>query len=283
MMIKANLKYWDYLAPAWTAWENSGMTPASLQHIYPLLTPPVLVIGAGQGLIVDWLLKNGKECIGVDVSEEMRRYAKQRRGLNIQSGLAENLPFEKDQFCSVIITTGVVNSCDMNRITAIFAEANRVLIKEGIIATGLFVPTQASLKLGHHLGYFLDGKQMQHRLFQIWAAAVDNAGMQSINDNTFEQWAHLVAKWTRCSPLDAYQRVIGYGETFRSVVDHIDRGANLLRQQHIEPYKQLDRAMDFELVNLLPLAVTYLEKLGNQMLSMTHEKSIATLTLVAIT
>ena len=44
--------FWDALAPYHSKIENSYLDLSSLRRILPNIDPPVLVVGAGQGLIV---------------------------------------------------------------------------------------------------------------------------------------------------------------------------------------------------------------------------------------
>ena len=66
--------FWDALAPHHAALENSYLDLSSLRRIRQVVRPPVLVVGAGQGLIVAALKSQGLQCDGVDLSAEMIRY-----------------------------------------------------------------------------------------------------------------------------------------------------------------------------------------------------------------
>src|SRR5437762_4870404 len=73
--------FWDALAPHHSALENSYLDLPSLRRMQHEIRPPVLVVGAGQGLIVAALQAQSLQCDGVDLSAEMIRYARLRRGL----------------------------------------------------------------------------------------------------------------------------------------------------------------------------------------------------------
>jgi len=85
--------FWDALAPYHSTVENSYLDLPSLDGILRDIHPPVLIVGAGQGLIVAELQKNGVRCDGVDLSSEMIRYAKLRRGLDLIQADARATPF----------------------------------------------------------------------------------------------------------------------------------------------------------------------------------------------
>lgn len=83
--------FWDALAPHHSALENSYLDLPSLCRIQQEIRPPVLVVGAGQGLIVAALQAQGLQCDGVDLSAEMIRYAQLRRGLALVHAGADDI------------------------------------------------------------------------------------------------------------------------------------------------------------------------------------------------
>src|SRR5947207_12814024 len=101
--------YWDALAPHHSSLENNYFDLSGLRRIVHDIHQPVLVVGAGQGLIVAELLKNGFQTDGVDLSSKMIRYAKTRRGLTLVHADARALPFEKGSYETIIYATGVVD------------------------------------------------------------------------------------------------------------------------------------------------------------------------------
>src|SRR5438067_4460196 len=93
--------YWDALAPHHSSLENNYFDLPSLRRIIHDIHQPVLVVGAGQGLIVEELIKNGFQTDGVDLSSEMIRYAKERRGLAIIEANAKALPFGRGTYGTI--------------------------------------------------------------------------------------------------------------------------------------------------------------------------------------
>jgi 2-polyprenyl-3-methyl-5-hydroxy-6-metoxy-1,4-benzoquinol methylase len=86
-------EFWDALAPHHGALEDSYLDLASLRGMIHAIQPPVLVVGAGLGLLVEDLRRGGFRCDGVDLSSEMVRYAKLRRGISIVEASARAMPF----------------------------------------------------------------------------------------------------------------------------------------------------------------------------------------------
>ncbi len=98
--------FWDALAPYHSKLENSYLDLPSLRRIVQDIYPPVLVVGAGQGLIVAGLQKKGVQCAGVDLSSEMIRYARIWRGLDLVQADASAMPFGKGSYRTIIYATG---------------------------------------------------------------------------------------------------------------------------------------------------------------------------------
>src|SRR5260370_30599060 len=100
---------WNALAPLHSSIENNYLNLPSLRRIIHDIHQPVLVVGAGQGLIVAELRKNGFRTDGVDLSSEMIRYAKTRRGLRLVQADARAMPFGERTYDTIIYATGVVD------------------------------------------------------------------------------------------------------------------------------------------------------------------------------
>src|SRR5664279_906803 len=100
--MKQTSDFWDALAPHHAAIENNYFDLSSLRRILPELREPVLVVGAGQGLIVAELLKMGMQCDGVDFSSEMLRHARLRRGLSLIQADAKVMPLKNGAYQTIV-------------------------------------------------------------------------------------------------------------------------------------------------------------------------------------
>ncbi len=81
-------------------------TECALSLILPIKGKKVLDVGCGTGNFTRKLQVLGYEVVGVEPSEPMRRKAVQK-GVRCTSGLAEDLPFEKNSFDAVISIAAV--------------------------------------------------------------------------------------------------------------------------------------------------------------------------------
>jgi len=131
--------FWNALAPHHAAIEDNYLDRASLRRIADEIKEPVLVVGAGQGLIVAELQKKGLRCDGVDFSTEMIRYAKIRRGLTLVQADARRMPFENGSYSTIIFATGVIDFMgDEGEIRAMLTEAKRVVKESGAIFVAFY-------------------------------------------------------------------------------------------------------------------------------------------------
>ena len=113
----------------------------------------MLVVGAGQGLIVAELLKNGFRSDGVDLSFEMIRYAKTRRGLTFVQADARAMPFGERTYETIIYATGVVDFIgDEEQIRVIMNEARRIINRSGNIFVAFYRLSAASENFLARLG-----------------------------------------------------------------------------------------------------------------------------------
>ncbi len=95
---------------------------------------PVLVVGAGQGLLVAELRSEDFQCDGVDFSCEMIGHAKSRRGLDLIQADASALPLGNAIYETIIYATGVVDfNGDEEAIQNILSEGRRVVRPGGRI------------------------------------------------------------------------------------------------------------------------------------------------------
>ena len=131
--------FWEALAPHHSAIENNYLDLPSLRRIIHDIHQPVLVVGAGQGLIVEELQKKGLHAEGVDLSSEMIRYAKKRRGLTLVRADARAMPFGEGAYETIIYATGVVDFIgDDAQIEVILNEARRIVTQSGRIFVAFY-------------------------------------------------------------------------------------------------------------------------------------------------
>ena len=132
-------RFWDVLAAHHASIEDNYLGLASLRHIIGELRSPVLVIGAGQGLLVAELQSKGFRCDGVDFSAEMVRYARSRRTIDLIQADATALPLGDATYESVIYATGVIDfNGDEEAIQRMLNQGRRVVKPGGKIFVAFY-------------------------------------------------------------------------------------------------------------------------------------------------
>ena len=71
------LKFWEAIAPYLFYLEDNHLDLDSINKLMDLIDGPVLIVGAGQGLLVEELKKKGYTVDGVDIIPLMINYAKE--------------------------------------------------------------------------------------------------------------------------------------------------------------------------------------------------------------
>ena len=156
-------KFWDALAAHHAAIEDNYLDLASLRCIVDDIRSPVLVVGAGQGLLVAELQAKGFQCEGVDFSAEMVWYAKSRRGLDLILADAAALPLGDATDETVIYATGVIDfNGHEEAIRQMLTEGRRVLKPGGKIFVAFYRMSPAMEYFLQRLG-LLNHHVFQHR------------------------------------------------------------------------------------------------------------------------
>lgn len=165
-------KFWDALAPYHAAIEDNYLDRASLRTMIDDVRSPVLIVGAGQGLLVAELQSRGFQCDGVDFSSEMIRHAKLRRGLSLIEANAKAMPLKTAAYETVICATGVIDFVgDEAEIKRILNEAARVVRPTGHIFVAFYRASPAVENLLTALGLLRN-----HVLSQREALAINRLG-----------------------------------------------------------------------------------------------------------
>ncbi len=151
---------WKAWAPYWRNIENTYLDVPTIRRLEPEITSPVLLVGAGQGLLVDRLRKDGFCADGIDSEPEMVVYAGKRRGLELIAADARAMPFADQSYATAIVATGVVDFLDDNKtIRSILAETIRVTRQSGDVFIAFHKMRERVERVLDQLGMFVgDGR-----------------------------------------------------------------------------------------------------------------------------
>jgi ubiquinone/menaquinone biosynthesis C-methylase UbiE len=124
--------FWTNWSPYWSYQEDFHLDLEAINKLTVAIIDPVLIVGAGQGLLVEQLRKKMFRVDGVDLDPNMVAYAKKRRGLDLTQADAKNMPFSDNRYKTSIIATGVVDFLDdEEQIRLIIDETFRVTDESG--------------------------------------------------------------------------------------------------------------------------------------------------------
>lgn len=167
------LNFWDSLVPYLYLIENIfGINREDLRSLIPHMSSPVLVVGAGQGLLVEELRRNGLDAQGVDYSLEMVAYARKRRGIQLYHARADNMPFEDDQFMTSVVATGVLDFIEDNKeIKSIINEVGRVTSDQGKIFAVFILYTPQYEELCRYMGIISENERYCLGISYKWIIA----------------------------------------------------------------------------------------------------------------
>jgi hypothetical protein len=149
--------FWNVLAPFHAEVEDSNFDLASVRRLLPEIVSPVLVVGAGHGLIVEELRKHGFDCDGVDLCSEMIRQAKLRRGITLVQADAKAMPFPAASYETIIFATGVVDfTADEDEIRSMLTEGRRVVKGSGKVFVAFYKGSAAQVDFLETVGLISD-------------------------------------------------------------------------------------------------------------------------------
>ena len=133
------LQFWENLAPYLSHIEDNFLDLESINKLKSIINDPVLIIGAGQGLLVESLQQCGYKVDGIDNNTQMIEYAERRRGIKLIQEDATKLSFDDNSYRTTIIATGVIDYIgDSQLIEKILNEAVRVTTDDGRILVAFY-------------------------------------------------------------------------------------------------------------------------------------------------
>lgn len=156
--------FWETWSPYLVYLEDNHLDLRTINALTKMICDPVLVVGAGQGLLVEELRKKGFRVDGVDSCSEMIKFAEQRRGLKLVQTDGKTLPFADESYNTSIIATGVIDFLDNEKqIRQIIQETNRVTQRSGKLLISFYKVHPAAERFLRRIGVITDNGTMRHR------------------------------------------------------------------------------------------------------------------------
>lgn len=150
-------KYWEVWAPYWSYFEDNFLDLESIGKFASVISSPALVVGAGQGLLVEELQKLGLTVDGVDSEPLMVEYAEKRRGLRLLQANGAELPFADNSYKGSIVATGVIDFMeDTALMKSVLDEALRVTEESGEVLVAFYRFHPRAEELMRYMGVLTD-------------------------------------------------------------------------------------------------------------------------------
>jgi ubiquinone/menaquinone biosynthesis C-methylase UbiE len=162
-------RFWDSICPHLADLEGVfGVDTESTVQLARFMRSPVLIVGAGQGLLVEALRQEGFRVEGVDRSPQMVAYAEKRRGIKLVHADASDMPFQDNQFMTTIVATGVIDFMDdTDQVRAIIDEVGRVTDDSGDILVAFYGFSSPDEALWRYTGLLSDSQFRLRRFCQL--------------------------------------------------------------------------------------------------------------------
>jgi len=174
--MKETVSYWTAWSPYWSYLEDFFLDLEAIDKLEVVITYPVLIIGAGQGLLVEQLQKKNFIVDGIELDPQMISYAKKRRGLDLIEADARNMPFANNSYKTSIVATGVVDFMDdEEQIKLIINEALRVTDDSGKVFIAFYKYTPKVETLLKHTGIITDNSSLRYKkLYEMIILSSEN-------------------------------------------------------------------------------------------------------------
>jgi ubiquinone/menaquinone biosynthesis C-methylase UbiE len=137
--MKKNESYWESWAPYWSYFEDNFLDKESIDLLASTIESPILIVGAGQAMLVEHLQNKGFKVDGLELDPQMIKYAKNRRGIDLIQADARKMPFADNNYMTSIIATGVIDFIeDKELIESIINETLRVTNDTGTVLAAFY-------------------------------------------------------------------------------------------------------------------------------------------------
>lgn len=163
----------------------------------------VLEVGCGDGTRLAWLKNNlGAECYGIEPSAQAVAVACSK-GINVQQGTAEVLPFDNQSF-DIVIFGFCLYLCDREDLFRIASEADRVLRSPGwLMIMDFFSSTPRARTYHHRPG--VQSYKMDYRTLFTWHPDYE-CMTHKVRHHVEANYTDAPDEWVAVSVLRKYQK-----------------------------------------------------------------------------
>ena len=127
-------RFWSAWSRFWFHIEDRFLDIDVIRKLARTIEEPILIVGGGQGMLIEELRRGGLHADGVELNPNMITYARRRRGIELVAANANDMPFNEGSYRTTIVATGVVDFMDdENAVRSIILEASRVTQSTGSV------------------------------------------------------------------------------------------------------------------------------------------------------
>lgn len=163
----------------------------------------VLEVGCGDGTRLTWLKNNlNADCYGIEPSAQAVAAAR-AKGINVQQGTADVLPFDNQSF-DIVIFGFCLYLCDREDLFRIASEADRVLRSPGwLMIMDFFSPIPRARTYHHRTG--VQSYKMDYRTLFTWHPDYE-CMTHKIRHHSEASYTDASDEWVSVSVLRKFQR-----------------------------------------------------------------------------
>lgn len=163
----------------------------------------VLEVGCGDGTRLAWLKNNlNADCCGIEPSAQAVAAAR-TKGINVQQGTADVLPFDSQSF-DIVIFGFCLYLCDREDLFRIASEADRVLRSPGwLMIMDFFSPIPRARTYHHRPG--VQSYKMDYRTLFAWHPDYE-CMTHKIRHHGEASYTDVPDEWVAVSVLRKYRR-----------------------------------------------------------------------------
>jgi len=163
----------------------------------------ILEIGCGDGTRLAWLKHNfNAECYGVEPSSQAVKAAL-TKGISVQQGTADDLPFDNQSF-DIVIFGFCLYLCDEEDLFRIASEADRVLRMPGWLMAMDFYSPNPRMRAYHHLKS-IQSHKMDYRTLFTWHPVYECL-THKVRDHRENNYTDLQEEWVSIFVLRKFKK-----------------------------------------------------------------------------
>jgi SAM-dependent methyltransferase len=226
---------WDILSAVWECFENEGLAPDILDASGFNFKAPILLCGAGAGLLCPFFSSMTDQFVAIDQSPMMVRKAS-ARGFEIREADIKRTQLDSSSFKSVVVSTGIIDARNMDVcfFDEVVSECKRLLMKGGCL----------------YLFYFCENSDLEYVMKELGLIGIpSNHGLMT-KANSLQELKCLFERMTHISRDKLAYLFDRFSDLVENQFTLIQNIKQSLINQNIEPVDFIEKYMGYPLNDL---------------------------------